>query len=193
MHILAIYGSPRKGGNSEVLLEHFLAPFENANSALIEKIRLYELNFSPCLECGECERNGSCKLKDDFFFLYSKLLKVDLLVLSTPVFFYSHPAMVQAFFERLQPFWIRKNVFKEKLRKVPLKGVLLCIGATRGEKLFDGIKRSFKYALSALDGELIGNVFVRGVEKKGEILGKKSALKKAEELGLKILREFQRA
>jgi hypothetical protein len=98
--------------------------------------------------------------------------------------------MVQAFFERLQPFWIKKHVLKEKLRKTPLKGVLLCVGATFGEKLFEGIKRSFKYALSALEGELIGEVLIRGIEKKGEILSKESALKEADKLALKILKEL---
>ena len=190
MHILAFHGSPRKGGNSDFLLQRFLNPFEETKGFFVEKVRLYELKFSPCLECGECEKEGKCQLEDDFTPYYTKLLKTDLLVLSTPVFFYSHPAMVQAFFERLQPFWIKKHVLKKKLRKIPLKGVLLCVGATFGEKLFEGIKRSFKYALSALEGELIGEVLIRGIEKKGEILSKESALKEADKLALKILKEL---
>ncbi len=191
MYILAFHGSPRKGGNSEILLKAFLKPFEKEGSFFIEKIILYDLNFSPCLECGECEKEGKCKLKDDFTPFYEKLLKADLLVLSVPIFFYSHPAMVQAFFERLQPFWIRKNVFKEKLRKSTLKAILLCVGATKGEKLFEGIRRSFKYALYALEGELIAEFFVRGVEKKGEILEKGEVLREVERLGAKVLKELK--
>uniref|UniRef100_A0A7C4JQ51 Flavodoxin family protein n=1 Tax=Thermodesulfobacterium geofontis TaxID=1295609 RepID=A0A7C4JQ51_9BACT len=97
MYLLAIHGSPRKNGNSEILLDYFLKGI-NQEFISFEKIRLFELNYQPCIECGECETTGECILNDDFKELYKKIWKADFLVVSTPIFFYSHTSYVQAFF-----------------------------------------------------------------------------------------------
>ena len=125
LQILALHGSPRKNGNSEILLDFFLNTLNSlANFPLsIHKYRIYELKILPCLACGECERTKKCKLKDDFSLFHELLPQIDFLVLSTPIYFYNHPSLVQAFFERFQYFWVKKNIFKETIRQTPLKAI----------------------------------------------------------------------
>jgi len=186
MYLLAIHGSPRKNGNSEILLDYFL---KGINQELIsfEKIRLFELNYQPCIECGECETTGECILDDDFKEIYKKIWNADFLVVSTPIFFYSHTSYVQAFFERFQAFWARKYILKlpHPFNKKP-KGILLSLGGTKGKKLFEGVVRSFKYVLDTIYGIYLGGLFFRGIDKKGEILNYKDYLELAKNIGFKL-------
>lgn len=196
MYILAIHGSPRKNGNSEILLDAFIKGISQAkgdrnnfSEIKIEKIRLPELNFSPCRECGGCEIKEECVLEDDFKNLLTpKIFLTDLLVVSTPIFFYSHTAYVQAFFERFQAFWARKYVWKlpHPFNKKP-KGILFSLGATKGAKLFEGLIRSYKYVLDTIYGNYVGGLFFRSIEKKGEILKFPEYLEKAQNLGREII------
>jgi len=168
-YVLALHGSPRKSGNSELLLDYLISELEG--QLKVKKIRIYELNFSPCLECGVCEETGHCKFKDDFTALEADILLADYIILAVPVFFYSHPSKVQAFFERFQVFWVRKELLKlqRKPDKRP-KGILIGVGATKGKRLFEASIRSFKYVLKTIDGEYFKGLFFRGVDKKGEVL-----------------------
>uniref|UniRef100_A0A7V5XFG7 Flavodoxin family protein n=1 Tax=Thermodesulfobacterium geofontis TaxID=1295609 RepID=A0A7V5XFG7_9BACT len=186
MYLLAIHGSPRKNGNSELLLDYFLKGI-NQEVISFEKIRLFELKYQPCIECGECETTGECVLEDDFRELYKKIWKADFLVVSTPIFFYSHTSYVQAFFERFQAFWARKYILKlpHPSNKKP-KGILLSLGGTRGKKLFEGLVRSFKYVLDTIYGIYLGGLFLRGIDKKGEILNHKEYLELAKDIGSKL-------
>lgn len=196
LYILAIHGSPRKGGNSEILLDTLikgvseaLETFNPSFEIKIEKIRLPELKFSPCRECGGCEIKEECVVEDDFKnFLTPKIWKADLLVVATPIFFYSHTAYIQAFFERFQAFWARKYVWKlpHPFNKKP-KGLLLSLGATKGVKLFEGLIRSYKYVMDAIYGKYVGGLFFRGIEKKGDMLKFPEFLEKAQILGKEIV------
>ncbi|MFN4131933.1 MAG: flavodoxin family protein [Caldimicrobium sp.] len=186
MKILAIHGSPRKGGNSEILLDAFIEGAKEAETK-IEKIPLYELKFSPCIECGECEHLGECVLKDDMTELYSKILEANLLVVSTPIFFYTHPSMLQAFFERFQALWAcRYRLNLSHPNQISPKGILLALGATKGKKLFEATVRTFKFVMDALWGRYVGGLFFRGIEKKGEILEYPEILERAKNLGREI-------
>lgn len=186
MYLLAIHGSPRKNGNTEILLDHFLKGI-NQNIISFEKIRLFELKYQPCIECGECETKGECVLEDDFKELYSKILKADFIVVATPIFFYSHTSYVHAFFERFQAFWTRKYILKlpHPLNKTP-KGILLGIGGTKGKRLFECVVRSFKYVLDTIYGVYLGGLFFRGIDKKGDILNYPKYLELARSTGFKL-------
>jgi len=184
--IFAIHGSPRDKGNTEILLDAFLEGVAEGGLEF-EKIKLYELKFSPCIACGECDHLGECVLKDDMTLLYEKYLTSDLLVVATPIFFYSHPAMVQAFFERFQAFWAKKYKLNHShpYGKNP-KGILLSLGATKGKKLFEALVRTFKYVMDAGWGTYSGGLFFRGIDKRGEILDYPEYLEKAKTLGKEV-------
>lgn len=182
MYLLAFHGSPRSQGNSEILLDQFLEGVKSGG-IVFEKIKLYELSFKPCLECGACETEGSCILEDDMNVIYPKILEADFLVLSAPIFFYTLPSYVKAFFERFQVFWVQKKLLKKTFTKKKTKGILFCVGATRGKKLFECAVRSFKYVLDTIEGLYMGGVFVRNVDRKGEILKHLQVLETVRRLG----------
>jgi len=185
--LLAIHGSPRLKGNTELLLSAFLEGVKEAGGEF-ELFHLYQLKFMPCIECGECDHLGECVLKDDMQILYEKYLGADLLVVATPIFFYSHTSMVQAFFERFQAFWARKYRLSlpHPLGKNP-KGILLSLGATKGKKLFEGLVRTFKFVMDAGWGTYVGGLFLRGIDKKEEILNYPEYLEKARLLGKEVI------
>jgi len=183
LYILAFCGSPRKGGNSDILLQKFLKVI---SSSLTKKISweifyLYDLNFSPCLECGKCEKSGICILKDDFFCLEKKILKADYIIIATPVFFYTHTSRTQAFFERFQVFWVRRYLLNipHPYKKSP-RGILFSVAGTKGKKLFESTIRSFKYVMKSIYGEYYRGLFFRNVDKKGDILKVPDLYKKLE-------------
>jgi len=180
---LVFSGSPRKGGNSDILADTFVSGAEGAG-ARVEKIRLFEIKFSPCIECGGCDDTGECILTDDVTPIYSKIERADVVVLSSPVFFYNITAYSQALVERSQAFWVRQYVLQQgQVGGKKRDGIFLSVGATKGKLLFDGSLRVMKYFFDAIGGRLSAALLVRGVEKKGQIKQMPGILKKAEKLG----------
>ncbi len=104
-NLLAVYGSPRKGGNTSLLLDYFL---EEVTGYSIERVHLRDLTLSPCAECGRCRETGVCVIQDDMRGYYDKLLTCDRMVIALPVFFLGPPAVAKAFIDRAQSLWIRK-------------------------------------------------------------------------------------
>lgn len=84
--LLAIQGSPRKGGNTEILLDEAIRGAMDGG-AQVEKVELRLLNITPCLELYECKRTGMCAIKDDMTGLYSKIDSCQRLILASPIFF----------------------------------------------------------------------------------------------------------
>ncbi len=183
MEILSFMGSPRKGGNTDILLDALLggAASEGARTT---KIRLASKKISPCIECGGCDETGECILKDDMEEIYPAIARADILVLASPIFFYNITAYTQALVERSQACWISKYVLKKgALGGKKRKGIFLSVGATRGKMLFDGALRVVRYFFDALDADLAGSLLYRGIDKKGEIKKHPSALEDARSLG----------
>ncbi len=180
--VLIFSGSPRKGGNSDLLADSFLDGAELAGAAT-EKIFLYKSDVGPCIECGSCDKNGECVLEDDMAAIYPKIENADVIVVSSPIFFYNITSRTQALVERSQALWVRKYVLKniQPDRKRP-KGVFLSVGATKGKLLFDGVIRVMRYFFDALDAEFTAALLIRGVEKRGDIKRHPFAIKRAGEL-----------
>jgi multimeric flavodoxin WrbA len=191
MKVLGIYGSPRKGGNSDALLDEALKGARAAGGD-VSTIRCCELDISGCIECGGCDETGECVVDDDMRLVYPKVMESDILILSCPVFFYGVPAQAKALIDRCQAMWCRRllETPQEDLRTYRSgRGYLIAVGATKGANLFDGVKLTAKYFYDALDKKYEGGVFVRSVEKMGDILKNSEAMKEAQDLGLKCVQQ----
>ncbi len=170
-NILAIYGSPRRNGNTATLLN---AAVEGARDtgARIEKIVLRDLKISPCLEIYGCKKNGECAIRDDFQDLKDKFLSAQGVMLASPILFYAVSAHTKALMERFQSLWVKKHW----IDNVPLgkpdytrKGLFITVGATHGKKLFDGAILSVKFFFDVLDISLSQTLAYRGIDFKGDI------------------------
>ena len=86
--IVAIYGSPRRRGNTATLLKHAVQGAVDAG-AQVNEIILRDLKMSPCLEIYACKKEGKCAIKDDFHNVVDQILSADGLILASPIFFYT--------------------------------------------------------------------------------------------------------
>ncbi len=108
---LGISGSPRKG-NSEELLDFFLSEISSLG-AEVKKIPLREFSFSGCISCRRCLTQGECCLSDDFKEkIVPELLKADVIVLATPVYFDNVSWLLKAFMDRT---WCLRGMLSKKV------------------------------------------------------------------------------
>ena len=186
--VLGIMGSPRKKSNTDLLLD---AALEGAGQegAEVEKVAVYDLQISPCHEMLACTRDGNCPIKDDMQSLYDKLSRADHIVFASPIFFYGITSQAKAVVDRCQALWARRYVLDtpkedDRIRK----GIFISVGATKGERLFDGAVLTVKYFFDAVGVKYAGDLLLRGIEGKAEIREHPQALEDAFKLGRKLRR-----
>ena len=184
MNILILSGSPRKGGNTELLVDAFAKGASAQHHMEIVSVRDYKVN--PCLGCNACanerhesllsdgrvqpsvaegnaciKNNGICVQKDDMAAIYEKMSQADMLVIASPVYFYGISAQLKAVIDRFHnPI---RNSFHIK------KMALLLVGAAMLPELFDAILTEYNLCLKFFGIEDAGKVLVRGVKDKGDI------------------------
>ena len=181
-------GSPRRQSNTEILLNKALEGAREAG-AEVENVPVSKLKISPCLEIYACLKDGNCPIKDDMQLLYEKLLEADHIIFASPIFFYGITSQAKAVVDRCQALWVRKHVLgmggEDKRER---RGVFISVGATRGEKLFDGAVLTVKYFFDAINVEYSGDLLVRGIDDRGQITEHPTALADAFRLGQELVR-----
>ncbi|MDI6754387.1 MAG: flavodoxin family protein [Thermodesulfobacteriota bacterium] len=190
MKVLGIYGSPRRGGNTELLLKELLRGCREAG-AEVEEVFLRDLKISPCLEIYACKKDGKCPIKDDMQSLYERLIEADALALASPVFFYAVSAHTKAFIDRCQAMWAKKYLLKQPISpgKPQRKGVFLSVGGSKGSKVFDGSLLTMKYFYDALDATLYRSLLYQNIDAQGDILQHPTAMAEAYALGKELVKE----
>ena len=137
MKVLGIYGSPRKNGNSDILLEKALQGAAEAG-AQTDAVYCRKLAVSGCLECGGCEKTGKCVIDDGMQDVYPLMRQADAIILAVPIFFYGSPAQTKALIDRTQAEWSRRLLTKKTKQDRRTfdsgKGYLIAVGATQGKK-----------------------------------------------------------
>ncbi len=189
VRVLGLFGSPRRGGNTEILLEEALKGAQK-EGAKIERLYLSDFTITPCKECHGCDSTGNCVILDDMQKIYPELLEADIVIFASPIFFYGVTAWAKALIDRTQPLWVRKYLLKDSsLGKEgkKRKGFFISVGATKGPKVFDGAVLTVKYFFDVLNAEYAGELVFRGVEAKGDILNHPEALQQAFEAGRRLV------
>ena len=190
MKALGIHGSPRRGGNTELLLQEFLRGCREAG-AEVEEVFLRNLKISPCLEIYACQKDGQCPIKDDMKPLYGKLTEAEILAVASPIFFYAVSAQLKAMIDRCQAMWAKKYLLNQPVSPGggKRKGIFLAVGGSKGAKNFDGALLTMKYFFDALDRTLDRVLLYKEIDGRGEILRHPSAMAEAHALGKKIVEE----
>lgn len=193
MKVLGIFGSPRRGGNTDTLLEEALRGAEE-EGAEVERLHLTDFTITPCKECHGCDQTGECVILDDMQKIYPKLLDADIIILASPIFFYGISAWAKALVDRCQALWSRKYLVKDRsLGKEGKrrKGFLISVGATKGARVFEGAILTAKYFFDVINAEYIGELVFRGIDAKGDILKYPEAIQQAFEVGKRLASERQ--
>jgi multimeric flavodoxin WrbA len=185
MRVLGLFCSPRKGGNTDLLLDAFLRGARE-EGAETEKMEVCHLHIAPCTGCGTCEKKGRCAIKDDMETAYQEIERADIIALASPIYFYSVTAQCKLLIDRCQTLWSRKYVLKRNSRMKT--GFFLSVGATKGKKMFDCAVMTVRYFFDAINATYSGDLLIKEIDAKGEIRNHPTALIDAHEAGTRLAR-----
>jgi len=104
------------------------------------------------------------RIKDDMQELYEKIADSDAMIFASPIYFYGVSAWRKSAIDRCQALWARKYILKAPRFTAGKKGYFICVGATKGERLFEGAKLTMKYCFDAAGYEPAGELLVKGVD-----------------------------
>ena len=171
--VLILSGSPRRDGNSDILCNEFAKGATEAGH-LVEKLRVAEMSISPCRACYACKSSGKCVIKDDMAEVLQKMIDADIIVLASPVYFYSIDAQLKAVIDRTVARWL----------EVKNKEFYYIVTAADEETASaDTTLACFRGYADCVEGAReMGVILGMGAYQKGEILDT-PAMKQAYELG----------
>lgn len=174
MRILGLVGSPRKGGNTDILMDAVLAGAQQ-HGHVTEKVYLGGFTFGPCVDCRACKKEPfECVLNDDMKELYSRMIAADVAVFGTPIYWFGPTGPMKILLDRLRPF-VANHLLQGKK-------ALLVAPAGDGPNDADLTIEMFRRSLEYLDVELAGHVLGTGYDR-GDILNDTEAMARAVALG----------
>jgi len=176
MKVLGLVGSPRKGGNTDLLVSAILEGADQKHST--EKVYLYDVNIAPCVDCRACKKGSlQCILKDDMQKIYGKLEEADVVVFGTPLYWYGPSAKMKLLIDRLRPF-----IESKKLKG---KRALLVVPSEEGAEACSHVVGMFNLSLKYLEMSLIG-VLLPMASEKAEVKSQPHTIEEAKALGRHI-------
>lgn len=175
-NILIISSSPRKGGNSDLLCDEFMKGAKSVGHQ-VEKIRLSDQHINYCRGCGVCNDTHVCLQKDDMPELLDKVLQANVIVMATPVYFYTLCAQMKTFIDRTVPRYL----------DIRNKEFYFILSAAENDQ--DAMSRTvecFRGFLDCLEEvEEKGIIYGIGAWKMGDI-NNNPAMKKARIMGMQV-------
>lgn len=186
LRVLGLAGSPRRRGNSEILLDDFLSAAQGAG-AQVDKLWAPGLDVAGCVSCGGCAGDGVCVVEDGFQAINQTLIESDVIAVAAPLFFWNVPSELKALIDRSQCQWSRKFLVKEPLSPTPAghskrRGVFFCVGADR-RAYVEGARWTVRSFLRVYEAAYWGELFLGEVEGRGAIREHPAALEQAAGLG----------
>jgi multimeric flavodoxin WrbA len=183
--VLGIVGSPRKRGNTHILVSKILEGAE-AEGAETDILLLGKLKIRECTGCQACWKGRPCSRKDDMNHIYPMLAESDGIVFGTPVYWYGPTALIKALVDRFVYFNCPENQpqvrGKQAALTVPFE--------QETPETADLIVAMFERSLEYLEMNLVGQVIVPGVGEKGAVMEKEESLEAAYELGRRLVRQL---
>jgi len=185
---IAFLGSPRKDGNTDLLLQSAIRGIETSGLP-VKTFRLNLMNIKPCQNCGGCDETGECIIKDDMEEIYREIRTADRIILASPIFFFSLSAQTKIMIDRCQSFWCEKYLLRKPIKEGEYgrKGLLLLVGGMKKEigiQCAEATAKAFFRTISVPEHRTLSYL---GVDAKGAILEHPSALKEAFEAGEKLV------
>lgn len=174
--VLLISASPRRNGNSDILCDEFMLGAKDAGNE-VEKLFLGDKKINYCSGCYACEKNGICVQKDDMKEILQKMIDSDVIVMATPVYFYTMDGQMKTLIDRTVARYTEinnKDFYFIATSAVNSKELI--------ERTFDGF-RGFTSCLNGAKEK--GIIYGVGAWQKGEIKETK-AMKESYEMGKSV-------
>lgn len=174
--VLVLSASPRKGGNSDLLCDQFILGANEAGHQT-EKIFLRDKKIGYCTGCESCYTSHNCVQKDDMTEILEKMIRAEVIVMATPVYFYTMNAQIKTLIDRTVP----------KYQEITGKEFYFIVAAADSseqamERTLDGF-RGFTFCLNGAKEK--GVIYGVGAWRKGDIKGS-VAMKQAFEMGKNV-------
>ena len=188
MKTIAFLGSPRKDGNTELLLNEAIRGVKESTGGDATVFNLNLMKIAPCQDCGGCEKTGECVLDDDMTKLYPEIRSADRIILASPIFFFGLSAQSKTMIDRCQSFWCEKYLLKKPISpgNSGRKGLLIVVGGMKkevGVECGDACAKAFFRTISVSEHIVLSFL---GVDAKGAIHNHPTALKDAFEAGKRL-------
>lgn len=188
LRTIAFLGSPRKDGNTDLLLQEAIKGIESSGLT-VKTFRLNLMNIKPCQNCGGCDKTGECIIDDDMTEIYPEIRTADRIILASPIFFFTVSAQTKILIDRCQSFWCEKYLLRKPISagEYGRKGLLLLAGGMKKEigiQCAEATAKAFFRTISVPEHSTLSYL---GIDAKGAILGHPTALKEAFEAGEKLV------
>lgn len=178
-NILVLTGSPRIGGNSDLMADAFIKGAKAAGNE-VNKFEAGRKDIEGCKACDTCFSKGTaCSFNDDFNTLVTYLEQADAIVFVTPLYWFSFPSGMKAAIDKLYSFYKGEKELKIK------ESQLFVCGETDLKSDFDGIIKSYELMAEFQKWNNMGHYIVTDVYEKGDILST-NALEEIQKLGMKF-------
>ena len=176
--VLGVVGSPRREGNTHILVSTILEGAKEAGAAT-DILFLNDLRIRECDGCHACWQRRPCSKHDDMNDVYPKIVESDAIIFGTPVYWYGPTALMKAFIDRFVYFNCPEN--RAKVRNKP--AVTAVPYEEDSPEMADLLVAFFEKSLRYLEMDLVGKILVAGTGRKGQILEKPERPQEACELG----------
>ncbi|NTW28057.1 MAG: hypothetical protein HGA39_01655 [Coriobacteriia bacterium] len=184
--VLCIAGSGRRHGNSEGLLDALMRGVEVAGGLPVKLVAM-EADIGACGACNACSRGGCCIKHDGMEAVYSELDSAEAVIVATPVYFATVPAVLKMLYDRCQPYWVRRFVLGEPPRAYKRPGAALVVGGG-GDPFGTGCAIAPTKSVFAVLGVSVDHVLeVVGPDEPTDIAKRPEALSRAEEIGRELV------
>ena len=173
-YILGISGSPRRDGNTDIVVQHALDEIQQQTGIETKFIRVADVNIKPCIGCRGCMREMQCVINDDDFnSIFDEVMNAEGLILGAPVYWNSPPGVMKNFIDRAHTFY----ACPEKFPSGKIVGII-SVATDSGFKSHEDIMQSW---IRYYGGQIVGMARIYAREK-GEVLSKPVELEKVNSL-----------
>lgn len=190
LNILAIYGSHRRGHNSDMIVDKILEGIGNDN-VKVEKIFASSPDIKACTACEGCYKLGRCVIKDGMQPVYQAIDKADIVISSSPVYFYTVTSDMKKLIDRCQAVWASKyKTVSNLISKKHRVGYIICTAGEPEEKsYFECTVRVFELFYKCINTKLTGSLLVSNVDEE-PVKGRRDIQTEAFEAGQRLRESF---
>ncbi len=161
LDVLGVSGSPRRDGNTDLLVREALRLLAERTGARTEFVRVAEHRIEPCRGCRACMRLGRCAIQDDDFEgLMARVRAADLLVLGAPVYWFGPPGIMKNFIDRTHGYYTDHTILRGK------RAIIISVATESGFEPHEAVMSCW---LRLYGAEILGTIRVLACEK-GEVL-----------------------